>query len=397
MKNRIKHAIELDWSGEMVPHGVLDLLRGCNASCDCCYNAAEEFRPRPLNDIRNDLETLLKLRRLQAISLTGGEPLLHPEIYTIIRETSAAGLRTVLMTNGILLDEYNARRLKEAGLDMLLLHIQSRQKRPDLPIECMESLRELRRYKAECAQSAGLDVGFSALMYPDAASHDEIKNLLLEIKNASNTHFLMVCPQGDFSQFSHLRGNMGNGFASAMPDGAAPLLHDQLISREAEALYRLLSDAGFGLFAWIGSSCDPSEMRWSSWGAGVLHNTFGRTALPIRPAWTDRLLIKMNQLATGRNLFHVRPSTARFRFQLILSLFSLTAQKTAIQLLAGSMKADANLYRKHVMVELPPVMKMDGRVAICRECPDAAVRNGKLVPPCLIDRLEHPEHQYKQT
>lgn len=52
-----------------------------------------------------------------------GEPLLHPEIDRIVRYAHDRGIRTMLTTNGTLLEETMARRLFASGLDRLTISI----------------------------------------------------------------------------------------------------------------------------------------------------------------------------------------------------------------------------------------------------------------------------------
>lgn len=370
-----------------MPHAVLDLLRGCNAACEGCYNVKTAVRPKPIAQIRQDLRVLMTMRRLQAVSLTGGEPLLHPDLDAVIRDVKAAGLRSVLMTNGVLLDQQRAGQLKSAGLDMVLLHVQSRQNRPDLCAGAgRDDLRALRKTKAACALAAGLDVGLSALMYPDMDGQEEIRDLVAEVVASESVHFLMICPAGDFSAFADLRGGVETGYHQRGAGGCTPA-PEVRVDRQAEILYGILRETGFGLFAWLGSSADADDPRWSTWGSGVLRAGHAIRTFPVRPVWTDRLLMQLYRVVSGRNVFHVRPSRTRFRFQLALSLLSREWRRTAVPLLAGSWRPGTRLHRKHVMVELPPVRKQDGTVVICRECPDATLKGGRLVPPCLGDRM----------
>jgi hypothetical protein len=113
--------------------------------------------------------------------------------------------------------------------------------------------------------------------------------------------------------------------------------------------------------------------------------------------WVDRFLMRVVRMMTGRNLLHMRPSTARFRFQLILSLLSSEWLRTAMPLLVGSFRSGTRLSRKHVMVELPPFVTSNGTVVFCRECPDATLHQGRLVPPCLRDRIAQAGSQYDIT
>lgn len=397
MKQMASVGIQLPWTGEMTPHAVLDLLRGCNIACSGCYNATAKFSPKPFAQIRAELRQLMELRRLHTVSLTGGEALLHPDLDDIIRHVKDCGLRAVLMTNGVLFDETRARLLKTAGLDMVVLHIQDRQNRPDIPQESgREAISTLRCEKAGIAAATGLDAGFSALMYPDAAGRAEIRDLLEEIAGSAAVHFIMICPQGDFSIFSNLKGDIGTGYCQPHPPTGG-LSSEENIAAQAEALYGILRGAGFGLFAWIGSSSTDGEPRWSAWNAGVLRNTSDVRVIPIYPAWTDRLLLRLVRLISGRHQFHSRSSTARFRFQLALSLLGQGWRGAALPLLAGSFRPGARLLRKHVVVELPPSQRQDGTVVICGECPDATILNGRLVPPCLADRIPNKDAELYAT
>jgi MoaA/NifB/PqqE/SkfB family radical SAM enzyme len=60
---------------------------------------------------------------VSALSLTGGEPLLHPDVIDIVSRARARGLIVHLNTNGMLVDEAMARRLVDAGLDSVNLSL----------------------------------------------------------------------------------------------------------------------------------------------------------------------------------------------------------------------------------------------------------------------------------
>ena len=55
---------------------------------------------------------------------TGGEPMLRKDIYELIEEASKEA-QTVLFTNGIYLTENNCKKLKEVGLDAIMVSISS--------------------------------------------------------------------------------------------------------------------------------------------------------------------------------------------------------------------------------------------------------------------------------
>ncbi len=97
----------------------LDLRLGtrCNFNCRYCLLGHEKRSTRSLADIEADLRHGRRLG-LESLSLTGGEPTLHPEILRIVRRARALGYRQViLVTNASLLSQgRNLERLIEAGV-----------------------------------------------------------------------------------------------------------------------------------------------------------------------------------------------------------------------------------------------------------------------------------------
>ena len=58
-------------------------------------------------------------------SLTGGEPLLHPQYFKFVKYMKRKGLYVNSPTNGTLLTEKNVKRLKESGIDSVSVSIDS--------------------------------------------------------------------------------------------------------------------------------------------------------------------------------------------------------------------------------------------------------------------------------
>lgn len=86
----------------------------CNAFCDFCHfgdhEAFQGTRHAPTEDVLRNLTDLQKLG-VRFIDLTGGEPLLHPQLDVIAREAQRLGMRTSVTTNGLLYPKY-AERLR---------------------------------------------------------------------------------------------------------------------------------------------------------------------------------------------------------------------------------------------------------------------------------------------
>ena len=97
-------------------------IRRCNLSCTYCNEYDTFSKPVPLATMLHRLELLGRLRT-SVITISGGEPLLHPELDDIIRSIREHALLAGLITNGYLLTAERIQRLNEAGLDYLQISI----------------------------------------------------------------------------------------------------------------------------------------------------------------------------------------------------------------------------------------------------------------------------------
>lgn len=101
---------------------IVETTSRCNLRCPMCLR---QYLDYPAGDMEFDLfKRIVDEVRDEAglIFPWGlGEPLLHPDIFRMIRYCSEAGLYTVLSTNATLLDQERSRELIESGLDNLII------------------------------------------------------------------------------------------------------------------------------------------------------------------------------------------------------------------------------------------------------------------------------------
>ena len=95
-----------------------ELTRNCNLNCIHCRARAsagphaDELTLSQCKQILDDISSFSS----PTIIVTGGEPLLRPDIFDILLYGREKGLRMVIAVNGTLLDEETAGKLKEAGI-----------------------------------------------------------------------------------------------------------------------------------------------------------------------------------------------------------------------------------------------------------------------------------------
>lgn len=97
-------------------------MRRCNLSCAYCNEYDDYSKPVPLSDLERRISHLASLGTT-IITISGGEPLLHPELDQVIRTIRRHGMLAGLITNGYLLTPDRIRRLNRAGLDHLQISI----------------------------------------------------------------------------------------------------------------------------------------------------------------------------------------------------------------------------------------------------------------------------------
>ena len=97
-------------------------IRRCNLSCAYCNEYDDFSNPVPLETMHERIDHLGRLGTT-VITISGGEPLLHPELDQIIARIRENGAIAGMITNGYLLVPERIRRLNEAGLDHLQISI----------------------------------------------------------------------------------------------------------------------------------------------------------------------------------------------------------------------------------------------------------------------------------
>lgn len=97
-------------------------IRRCNLSCAYCNEYDDYSPPVPTEALLRRVD-LLRGLGVEIVTISGGEPLLHPELDEIIRHVRRRGMIAGLITNGFLLTAERVERLNRAGLDHLQISI----------------------------------------------------------------------------------------------------------------------------------------------------------------------------------------------------------------------------------------------------------------------------------
>ena len=134
-------------------------MRRCNLACGYCNEYDNFSKPVPLAEMDRRIDHLAELGTT-LITISGGEPLLHPELDDIIRRIRSHGILAGLITNGYLLVQDRIERLNQAGLDYLQISIDN-----VLPDEVsVKSLKVLDKKLELLAEHARFNVNINSVL-----------------------------------------------------------------------------------------------------------------------------------------------------------------------------------------------------------------------------------------
>jgi MoaA/NifB/PqqE/SkfB family radical SAM enzyme len=97
-------------------------MRRCNLACAYCNEFDDHSKPVSIEVMYRRLDQLAKLGA-SIVTISGGEPLLHPDLDLIIARARKHGMIAGMITNGYLLTAERIQRLNRAGLDHLQISI----------------------------------------------------------------------------------------------------------------------------------------------------------------------------------------------------------------------------------------------------------------------------------
>jgi MoaA/NifB/PqqE/SkfB family radical SAM enzyme len=97
-------------------------MRRCNLSCAYCNEYDKVSNPVPVEELFKRIDCLWHLGAT-IITISGGEPLLHPALDRVIQHIRKRGIIAGLITNGYLLSPARVEQLNDAGLDHMQISI----------------------------------------------------------------------------------------------------------------------------------------------------------------------------------------------------------------------------------------------------------------------------------
>ncbi len=355
----------LPWTRKTVPHGVIELTRECNLACRACYRAkAAGFKP--LADILEEVAILERNQRLHTVSLAGGEPTLHPQLPEIVRSIKQRGLRVSLVTNGLLLDAPLLEKLRNANLDVVMIHVDEGQRRPDLsdPSDTA-AVNRLREILAERVHIHGIAAGLCVTIYPES---------LLNLP--ALVDLFLRHPHINFLFATH-----AVSIASLVGPGTT---RAEAATRNGMVIQLLRQRFGLEPFAYLPAAIPTAdgEHPCITYTVPVAHAATP-AYLAMHPSRIDRSLIRLAGLVAGRYPYFTPHSKSAALVQILCNAIGSCRPLSTLSFLFRAIGRPLRI--KRMVFENTPRLTASGSVNCCDACPNSTVRDGKVVPVCLAD------------
>ena len=377
----------MPWSISDNAFSWLEITRRCDLSCSYCYQTSDPSSDKSLVQIEKELKTILRLRKTDTVFISGGEPLLHPELEKIVKMVKANNVKPVLMTNGNRLNEAKIMRLKESGLFGFNIHVDRGQDRPGWKGRTEKEHNRLRQAYADMIHDAGgMICGFNTTILPETL-HELPDIVAWTVKNMDRVCANTIIPVrviGENSPWDLYVNDKKINYS----DTAFSTREYSSSSRKdltASDLYNQVKKVipGFRGNAFLGGTEISDAPKWFfSNVIGTSEKVYG-----FMGPNTMELLQNGYHFLKGRYLSFLKPSMYGLgRLMFFLGVTDSSIRKTVLSYLAECLKNPKILFRKiyvqSLIIMQPQDILEDGRQDLCDGCPNKTYHNGKLVSAC---------------
>jgi len=175
-----------------------ELTKKCNLSCLHCRAEAEDI------DYSGELSTTQARKLIDDISefaspilvLTGGEPLYREDLFDIAEYAKSRDLRVALATNGTLVDDDIAGKIKASGIDRVSISIDGPDSRSHDSFRGVENAFNGAINGVRSLIKKGVDVQFNTTVTKRNVDHIEDILKLAEKEGVCAHHLFMLVPVG---------------------------------------------------------------------------------------------------------------------------------------------------------------------------------------------------------
>ena len=368
----------------------LEPTSACNLACDGCYRENVSKSHKPLEEVQDEIDTFLRLRNSDGISIAGGDPLMHPEVVEIVRHVAKRGIKPVINTNGGLLTRELLHELKKAGATGFTFHIDSKQGRPGWKQANELDLNELRlEFANMLAEEGGLSCAFNSTVYEDTLHYTPA---LVEwaAKHIDRVHVMVfilyraAAPQIPFDWYAGAQKIDMNTLVYGETQERKVDMKSTDVVREIRTRFPEFTPS-----AYLNGTEKADSFKWLLSGRiGTTDRIYG---------YVGARFMEINQvgyhLMKGRYLAYASPRTTSLgRSMLLFSPVDRGIRHIAGAYSKAMLRNPGHMFRglhyQSIMIIQPVDFLEHGEQNMCDGCPDMTLHEGRLVWSCRMEELK---------
>ena len=374
---------KLPWGTTDNQGGWVEVTDQCNMSCPGCYRQRMEG-DKPLEQVKNEILRCKKVTNCDLMVIAGGEPLIYPHIVEVVEYIDSLGLKPLMLTNGTLLTEKLALKLKNAGLKRIHFHVDGRQEREGWLGKNENKLNELRQvYADKIWKLKGIQCGFHIMVGKETMEHipgimSWYRNNMHKVQHLSFIALsgLPVIPSmGYFCNGTEIREKeLVNGYVN---------LSD--ISITTKEILETIQNAypDYVPSAYLNGDAYPEKNKQLF----IVNIGTSKGFLGVLGARSMELTQAFYHLFHGR-YYSFAPDPAIGKKVFILALFDKQMQKTLKRFLECLIKDPLTLFKKvylQSMIIQQPIDFIGSQKNACDHCVNPMIFNDMVINPCELD------------
>ena len=363
----------LPYSKNDNPNGWIEITTYCNLKCPGCYRGCDREDNNaihePLEKVKEIITEMKHLRNCQIISVSGGEPLMHPDLQEIVRFIRDSGMIPFIHTNGKLLSSELIKTLKENGLGGLIIRVDSLSRNRKHNETELHRIRQ--KYGDMVAGIKGVHLTFLCVVNKENIG--EIKDVVdWSVRNHRLVDFVTFIPM------RHIRFEENQETDTSK---------DVTLEDITEEIAKHIPNIQYA--SYLNGTLSTRSIKWLQSPMIILNKKIiGFTG----PSFVEFFQMT-HHLIKGKYAYKFGNDRSYLNIiqVLLLSLFFKNFRKIAINFFGAIFRNPINLFRRatvQLLCYIVPPGVVNGKVEICEGCPDAILYNGELVPSCALEEIK---------
>jgi organic radical activating enzyme len=403
-----KHMYNFPWTRSDNPGAWIEVTDVCNLACPGCFRRNNFEGHRPLSEIRKEILQCREMTNCSRISISGGEPLLYPDIIEVVKFITSLKLKCIILSNGEPLTPEFTAKLREAGLYQFFLHVDSGQNRPGWTNKTESEVNNLRQYYVDMIHKTGkIKCGFN--MTIRHSNLDEVPDIVRWYrKNIDRvSHLSLIAFRGIPKDVAEAMSYNGHKITlETLPDAVKP--DDEIDIPSTEILEKLRTSlAHIYPSAYLKGTTRPETFKLITinniGSRRQIYGAIGENTMKIYQDMYHKLHGKYDATVPvfGKLIF-------------TMAFFDREIRKTLGNYFREVFKNPSRLFEKIFVQSLviqQPFELIDGELNLCDGCINLMPYKGEMINSCRLDeyrllggpvkysraKLGQPYQQYNYT